>query len=110
VVKKLERLEMAWFRFCTDSLFEWASPTQKQRLQSCFHEVIDYGGIEDALGAPARLYHRNVDFHSVSRISELRSQSIVAPVACSDDVILTLLCRDRRRALAVLAHAVQVVV
>src|SRR5258705_12151658 len=27
--------------FCTGSLFEWASPTQKQRLQSRFHEVID---------------------------------------------------------------------
>jgi hypothetical protein len=37
--------------FCTDSLFEWASPIQKQRLQSRFHEVIDYRGIQDALGA-----------------------------------------------------------
>ena len=45
--------------FCTASLFEWASPIQKQRLQSRFHEVIDYGGIQDALGAVARLYHRN---------------------------------------------------
>jgi len=25
------------------SLFEWASLTQKWPLQSCFHEVIDYG-------------------------------------------------------------------
>jgi hypothetical protein len=25
--------------FCPGSLFEWASPTQRQRLQSCFHEV-----------------------------------------------------------------------
>src|SRR6267378_2695339 len=45
--------------FCTGSLFEWASPTQKQRLQSRFHEVIDYRGIQDALGAPARLCHWN---------------------------------------------------
>src|SRR5258706_10131059 len=42
VVKKLERLEMACLRFCTGSLFEWTSPTQKQRLQSRFHEVIEY--------------------------------------------------------------------
>jgi short-subunit dehydrogenase len=28
--------------FYTCSLFEWASPTQKQRLQSRFQEVIDY--------------------------------------------------------------------
>ena len=27
--------------FCTGSLFERTSPTQKQRLQSRFHEVID---------------------------------------------------------------------
>jgi hypothetical protein len=45
--------------FCTDSLFEWASPIQKQRLQSRFHEVIDYRRIQDALGASARLCHRN---------------------------------------------------
>src|SRR5260370_42427011 len=30
--------------FCTGSLFEWASPTQNQRLQSRFHEGIDYRG------------------------------------------------------------------
>ena len=59
VVKKLERLEMAWLRICTDSLFDWASPTQEQRLQSCFHELLDYRGIRDALDAPARLCHRN---------------------------------------------------
>jgi hypothetical protein len=43
VVKKLERLEMAWLivGFCPGSLFEWASPTQKERLQSCSNEVID---------------------------------------------------------------------
>ena len=61
VVKKLERLEK-WrdLGFCTDSLFEWASPIQKQCLQSRFHEVIDYRRIQDALGAPARLCHRNL--------------------------------------------------
>jgi len=32
---------------------------QKQRLQSRFHEVIDHRRIQDALGAPARLCHRN---------------------------------------------------
>jgi hypothetical protein len=51
VVKKLERHEIAWLRICTGFLFEWASPIQKQRLQSRFHEVIDYRGIQDALGA-----------------------------------------------------------
>ena len=45
--------------FCAGSLFEWAFATQKQWLQSCFHEVTDYRGIEDALGAPARLYQRS---------------------------------------------------
>jgi len=44
---------------CAGSPFEWTSPTQKWRLQSCFHEVIDYRGIEDALCAPARLCRRN---------------------------------------------------
>jgi hypothetical protein len=27
--------------FCTDSLLKWASPVQKQRLQSRFHEGMD---------------------------------------------------------------------
>jgi WD40 repeat protein len=45
--------------FCRGSLFAWAPPIQEQRLQSRFHEVIDYWGIQDALGAPARLCHRN---------------------------------------------------
>jgi hypothetical protein len=59
VVKKLERHEMAWLRICTGSLFEWAPPIKEQRLQSRFREVIDHRGIQDALGAPTRLYHRN---------------------------------------------------
>ena len=33
--------------FCAGFLFEWASPTQKQQLQSCFHEVIDYRRIQE---------------------------------------------------------------
>ena len=45
--------------FCTGSLLECASPIQKQRLQSRFHEVRDYKRVQDALGAPARLCHRN---------------------------------------------------
>jgi hypothetical protein len=45
--------------FCPGSVFEWASPTQRQRLQSCFHEVMDYTRIQDTLGAPTRLCHRN---------------------------------------------------
>src|SRR5258708_5084767 len=55
------RTALKWraLRFCTGSLFEWASPTQNQRLQSRFHEGMDYRGIQDALGAPARLCHRN---------------------------------------------------
>jgi hypothetical protein len=53
VVKKLERPEMAWLRIFTGSLFEWASPTQEQRLQSGFHEVIDYRGIQDAWPFPS---------------------------------------------------------
>src|SRR5258708_25397830 len=55
------RTALKWraLRFCTGSLFEWTSPTQKQRLQSRFHEGMDYRGIQDALGAPARLCHRN---------------------------------------------------
>jgi serine/threonine protein kinase len=55
VVNKLERHEMAWLRICTGSLFEWASPIEEPRLQSRVHEVIDYRGIQDALGAPTRL-------------------------------------------------------
>ena len=49
MVKKLEQLEMAWLRIYTRSLFDWASPTQKQHVQSRFHEIIDYRGIQDAL-------------------------------------------------------------
>ena len=76
MVKNLKCIEKAWFPvpvwsknsnglkwrdlgFCTDSRFEWASPIQKQRLQSRFHEVIDHRRVQDALGAPARPCHRN---------------------------------------------------
>ena len=41
------------------SLFEWASPTQKWRLQPGFRGVTECRGIEDALCAPARLCRRN---------------------------------------------------
>jgi hypothetical protein len=43
------------------SLFEWAFPTQKHHLQSRFHEAIDHRGIQDTLGASARLCHRNTE-------------------------------------------------
>src|SRR6266404_3346342 len=55
------RTALKWraLRFCTSSLFEWPSLTQKQRLQSRFHEGMNYRGIQDGLCAPARLCHRN---------------------------------------------------
>src|ERR1700730_11055728 len=46
MVKKLERLEMVRLRILHRPLFECASPTQKQRLHSRFHEVIDNRGIQ----------------------------------------------------------------
>jgi hypothetical protein len=42
----------------TSSPFQ-TEPRQKQHLQYCFLEVLDYRGNQDALGAPARLCHRN---------------------------------------------------
>src|SRR5437764_12633371 len=57
--KNSNGLKWRGLEFCTGSLFEWASPTQKQRLQSCLHEVIDYRGIQNALGALACLCHRD---------------------------------------------------
>src|SRR5258706_5141758 len=57
--KKSNGLRWRSLRFCTGSLFEWTSPTQKQRLQSRFHDGMDYRGIQDALGALARLCHGN---------------------------------------------------
>src|SRR6267143_7051243 len=70
--KNSNGLKWCGLGFCTGSLFEWASPTQKWRLQSCFNEVIDYRGIQDAWGAPARLCHRNSESRTAvaKRISD----------------------------------------
>ena len=59
LVKKLERLELVWLRILRRLSVWWASPTQRQQLQSCLHEVIDYRGIQDAWGEPARLCERS---------------------------------------------------
>jgi len=70
--KNPNRFEWRGLGFCAASLFEWGSPTQKQRPQSRFHEVIDDRGIEDAMGAPARLCHRAVNPY-LRRTQALRS-------------------------------------
>src|SRR5205823_11554878 len=52
--------------FCTGSLFEWAFPTGKLRLQSRFHEVIDYRGIQDALGEIVRSEEHTSELQSLA--------------------------------------------
>src|SRR6516164_2909281 len=71
VVKELEGLAMQGFGFGQGSPVERVSLTQKQRLPSRFHEVMEYRGMRDGLGVPARLCHRNRE----SRTSVARSFS-----------------------------------
>jgi hypothetical protein len=59
VVKILDGLKWRGLGPRAASLFEWASPTEKWRLQPGFHGVTECRGIEDALCAPARLCRRN---------------------------------------------------
>jgi hypothetical protein len=53
--KNSNGLKWCGLGLCACSLFEWASPTQKWRLQSCFHEVIDHRGSK-MLGASLLVY------------------------------------------------------
>ena len=86
VVKELERLETACHRNLHRLPFRIGFFTsRKQRLQSHFCEVIDWRGIQDALGAPARLCHRNSQSRTAvaSRIAMTPSMLPIAGVSAA---------------------------
>src|SRR5438105_8669529 len=61
VVKKLERLEMAWLRILHRLRFRmgFSDAETAPTISLSQSGVINYRGIQDALGTPARLCHRN---------------------------------------------------
>src|ERR1700730_8222186 len=62
VVKKLKQRQMAWIRILPQTPFSnGLLRARNSAYNLAFTKVIDYRGIQDALGAPARLFHWNVN-------------------------------------------------